>query len=170
MQPTEHDMKPRPDARVTVRGAVAGDVPAIREFLAGLAGGSNPPRSFTQASEPRVAAYWATPDDATDHCGLVATIADRIVGHAAYVRLYGPRAELAVDLADRLDRAEIGARLVAGLGRVARENGITRFVAVGPVTSGGITYLFVAHPEVADEASGWSVVEFPIELVAGEDS
>jgi hypothetical protein len=107
-----------------LRGVRAGDVPALKRFIAAL-----PRASFSHASERHVASYWADPDRPTDHSGLLAAELDgHLVGHAAYIRLYGPRAEAVLQLAERTDKPALAAAMIAALSELADANGIHRFV------------------------------------------
>lgn len=152
---------PHDDERIALRAVTTDDARALGEFLTGLQPDARQLRFFRQASQARIDSYWRAPDHAIDHYGLLAQAADgRIVGHAAYIRLYGSRAELALDIAEGIDRAALASRLVRRLAEIARENGIRRFVAAGPTSDTDIVELFVRRAKAADQIGGWSVVEF----------
>jgi len=125
-------------------------------------------RVFAQAGAKRIDEYWRAPQAPIDHFGLVAEEpSGRIVGHAAYIRLYGPRAELAIDLAEDVDRPALAAQLIARLGQVARANGILRFVATGPLSYSELPAVLFGGLGVTGGAPG-AVIEFAID--AGEAS
>jgi len=110
---------------IDVRAARAGDVPAISQFIAALPDA----HSFTHATARHVAAYWVAPEQPTDHSGVLAQDGEgRVIGHAAYIRLYGPRAELALHVPDAAAPTQLGATLVETLAELAHANGIRRFV------------------------------------------
>ena len=126
---------PRPvvlanDATVVVRQVGADDERAIAEFLATLQLTASAARFFTEAADVRRAAHAARTPDGVDYLGLLAIPADgRIVGHAAYIRLYGPCAEVAVALAEDHRQLGLATLLLARLAEVAEQHSIARFVA-----------------------------------------
>jgi len=112
------------EADFVLRDATGADARPLAEFLATLAPGSRPLGFFDQAGATRIDAYWASPGGSVDHFGVVAEDpTGQIVGHAAYIRLYGPRAELVLDLAQHVDRPALAKRLIERLSEVARAKG-----------------------------------------------
>lgn len=115
---------------VSVRPVRPNDEPALRAFLETLSPSTRRLRFFSGAANLRAAAPWSASADGEDHFGLLALDAtQRIVGHAAYVRMYGPRAEVAVEVADHLHHRGLGTRMVMWLAQVAERHGIRRFIA-----------------------------------------
>ncbi|MGD0198206.1 MAG: GNAT family N-acetyltransferase [Solirubrobacteraceae bacterium] len=162
MQQTTQDINHPSDDGITLRPTGVADAQAVGEFLVTLAPGARPLCFFSQSSESRIADYWAKPDDAVDHFGLVAVdAAGAVVAHGAYIRMYGPRAELALDIAEGVDRGALGSLLVGRLAEVARHNGIRSFVAVGPVSNTEVIALFSSGADVPEDRRSWSVIEFP---------
>lgn len=147
---------------VTVRPLREQDEPALRSFLADLCDRARYLRFFTGGAdltnEARLAAT-AGPDRfdllAHDEAGV-------LVGHALYVRLDDRRAEVAVEVADRLHDQGLGTILIERLASAAEEHGITRFVAeVLPQNRQMLDVFrngFDAHVALRD---GSDAVEFP---------
>lgn len=145
---------------LVLRDATAADARPLAEFLATLAPGSRPLGFFDQAGASRTDAYWSSPGCSVDHFGVIAEDArGRIVGHGAYIRLYGPRAELVLDLAHELDRPALALRLLERLSEGARANGIRRFIATGPIAHGDLATLFFGARQDGS-GSTRAVVEF----------
>jgi GNAT superfamily N-acetyltransferase len=114
---------------VTVRTVGEGDEAPLRVFLTDLCANSRRLRFFTGAADITQAARWAagTPVDrygllAHDETGL-------LVAHAAYVQLSQTRAEVAVEVADRLHDRGLGTVLLERLASAAEQHGVTQFVA-----------------------------------------
>ena len=119
----------RDGSLVTVRPVRADDEAALRIFLAGLCVEARRLRFFSAATDTVRAAHLAA-DTSTGHYGLVAhDESGMIVGHAVYVLLDPARAEVAVEVADRLHGCGLGTILIERLAIVAERRGITRFVA-----------------------------------------
>lgn len=119
----------RDGSRVTVRPATAADEPALRSFLVGLCPEARRLRFFSGAVDISSAAHLAATTDAR-HYGLVAHDEEGVlVGHATYVKLDETRAEVAVEVADRLHGRGLGTILIERLAIVAEQHGITHFVA-----------------------------------------
>ena len=114
---------------MTVRPVCAGDETALRNFLAGLCSEARRLRFFSVATDTARAAHSAA-DTSTGHYGLVAHDENgMIVGHALYAQLDPTRAEVAVEVADRLHGRGLGTILIERLATVAEQRGITHFVA-----------------------------------------
>ena len=119
----------RDGAHVSVRAATAQDEPALLEFLSGLCLEAKRLRFFTGAADMAYAAHLAAATG-PDRYGLIAhDEAGLIVGHATYVKLEDARAEVAVEVADKLHGRGLGTILIEQLAEVAEAHGITHFVA-----------------------------------------
>jgi len=113
-----------------VRAVSTADEQAIAEFLQTLSLRPSAARFFAEAADVRRAAQAAHTADGVDYLGLLAIPADgRIVGHAAYIRLYGPCAEVAVALAEDHRQLGLATLLLARLAEIAEQHSIARFVA-----------------------------------------
>lgn len=113
-----------------VRRVEPRDEAAIGDFLERFCFQSRGMRFFSAGANMRAAAHWAASVDATDHLGLIALDAgERVVGHAAYVRIDETRAEVAVEVADDMHHLGLGTMLLVELGRVAEAHGIEQFAA-----------------------------------------
>ncbi len=154
------------EADFVLRDATGADARPLAEFLATLAPGSRPLGFFDQAGATRIDAYWASPGGSVDHFGVVAEDpTGQIVGHAAYIRLYGPRAELVLDLAQHVDRPALAKRLIERLSEVARAKGIRRFITTGSIGHGDLTAIFFGGRTDAS-GSTRAVIEFATAGVA----
>lgn len=115
---------------VCIRPAQAHDEAAIRRLLEHLSPASRRLRLLSEGCDLRANARWAAHPDGTDHFGLVAVTADqRLLAHAAYARTYGPRAEVAVEVAGDLHNLGLATLLIARLARRAESHRIDRFSA-----------------------------------------
>lgn len=120
----------RDGRRVWVRRVEVSDGAVILGFLERLGLDSRRMRFFSAACDLRSAAHWSASVDVSDHVGLLAVDDEqRVLGHAAYVRLDGPGAEVAVEVADEMHHLGLGTVLLLGLGRIAETSGIDHFVA-----------------------------------------
>jgi acetate---CoA ligase (ADP-forming) len=105
------------------------DEPELWSFLSDLCLESQRLRFFTGAANIAAAAHLAAARDAK-HYGLLAhDEASALVGHALYVQLDETRAEVAVEVADRLHGRGLGTILIERLAAAAEERGIESFVA-----------------------------------------
>ncbi|HME04979.1 MAG TPA: GNAT family N-acetyltransferase [Solirubrobacteraceae bacterium] len=119
----------RDGSSVTIRTVIGTDEPALRSFLQGLSSNARRFRFFTGAADMVFAAHLGAAADA-EHCGLIAhDEAGFVVGHATYVGFDESRAEVAVEVADRLHGRGLGTILIERLAIIAEQRGITRFVA-----------------------------------------
>jgi ribosomal protein S18 acetylase RimI-like enzyme len=119
----------RDGSRVTVRAATSRDEPALRTFLSGLCPEARRLRFFSGAADMTLAAHLVASTDPT-HYGLVAH--DEIgvlVGHAIYAELDATRAEIAVEVADHLNRRGLGTILIQRLATTAERRNVTHFIA-----------------------------------------
>jgi L-amino acid N-acyltransferase YncA len=150
---------------LTLRPLTVADQSRVAAFVDGLPADSRPLRYFSSQRPERMAAFWSDPAQGTDRYGLVATTPDgEIVAHAAYARLYGPRAELSLALAPGADHVALANELIAELARVASENGIRSFLACGPGSSAYHVAPFVNGARRDRDVDGWAVIEFPTAL------
>jgi GNAT superfamily N-acetyltransferase len=119
----------RDGSLVGIRPVVAADEIALRLFLGELCPEALRMRFFSGAVDVIRAAQWATAP-AGNLCGLVAHDENgMILGHALYVQLAPERAEVAVEVADRLHGCGLGTILIERLAVIAEQRGITYFVA-----------------------------------------
>lgn len=123
------DARLRDGSTVRMRPAEAADERALRDFLHELCPNSLRYRFFTGAANVDSAAHWAATGEAGS-CGIVAIDdAGELVGHAAYVPIDGERAEVAVEVADRLHGLGLGTIMIERLAEQAQRRGVARFVA-----------------------------------------
>jgi L-amino acid N-acyltransferase YncA len=120
---------------VTLRPACAADEAALYLFLSGLCLEARRLRFFSGAPNLDYAAHLAAATG-DDRYGLIACDeTGAIVGHATYIRLADStptapaRAEVAVEVADRLHGQGLGTILIERLAVIAEQHGITHFVA-----------------------------------------
>jgi L-amino acid N-acyltransferase YncA len=112
-----------------VRDAESSDEPAIAEFLAGLCLEARRLRFFTGGVDVATMAH-AVAATGSDRRGLVALDdSGAVVGHALYIALDRRRAEVAVEVADRLHGDGLGTILIERLAELAQRHGIATFVA-----------------------------------------
>jgi len=157
----EH-LRLRDGSTVEIRRAVASDEPELRSFFGDLCLEARHLRFFSAAIDLDSAAHWAS-EVGEDRCGLL--VHDErglLVGHACFVKIDSVRAEVAVEVADRLHGDGLGTMLIERLAAIAEAQGVTQFIAeVMPqnramleVFCGG----FDAHVRLRD---GTDTVEFP---------
>ncbi len=119
----------RDGSTVTLRPVGAGDEAALLRFLHELCASSRRLRFFTGAADLRSAAHWAA-DVEPGGFGLIASDPEgRLLGHAAYARLGDGRAEVAVEVADRMQGLGLGTILIERLAKEAERRGVSAFVA-----------------------------------------
>lgn len=119
----------RDGSTVEIRPLDADDETSLRAFLGGLCAEARRLRFFSGAVDVGTAAHHSV-DTATGRFGLVACDeSGAIVGHAIYAPLEPERAEVAVEVADRLHGQGLGTVLVERLAIVAERRGIAYFVA-----------------------------------------
>ncbi|MHB8233161.1 MAG: GNAT family N-acetyltransferase [Solirubrobacteraceae bacterium] len=114
---------------VTIRQTAATDETDLRVFLGGLCLTARRFRFFTAGVDLDTAAHWAAA--ASDgRLGLVAHDEQgALIGHAVFIRLDDDRAEVAVEVADRLQGDGLGTILIERLAAIAETQGISQFVA-----------------------------------------
>ncbi len=119
----------RDGSPVTIRPVRDEDEGSLRVFLGGLCEEARRLRFFSGVVDTAKAAASAAETD-VDRCGLVAhDETGMIVGHALYIVLEPSRAEVAVEVADRLHGRGLGTILIERLAVIAEQRGITHFVA-----------------------------------------
>jgi len=127
----EADVALRDGSTVHVRPARGEDREALLEFLRELSVESRRLRFFSPGVNLSTAAAWASAVDYDDRYGLIATGGKHhaIVGHAAYERVDGDRAEVAFEVADEYQGRGLGTILLAHLAEAAQEHGVELFEA-----------------------------------------
>jgi len=115
---------------VQVRSVHVDDRASILAFLTQLSAPAQRMRFFTAAADLTTAASWAAGADGRNHLGLLALDeSGQIIGHAACCRVYGHRAEVAVEISDRARHQGLATLLIAELARRAQALGIRAFIA-----------------------------------------
>ena len=115
--------------RVTVRAVTPADEPALADFLASLCLEARRMRFFSGGVDVATMARYAAAGG-PERAGLLALDQSAsVVGHAFYVELAPGRAEVAVEVADRLHGHGLGTILIERLAQLAERRGITRFSA-----------------------------------------
>jgi acetate---CoA ligase (ADP-forming) len=120
----------RDHSEIIVRHVTPTDEQALLVLMQRLSPESRRLRFFSPACDIEAAARRAASADGIDHLGLVA-IGSRgeIVGHAACIRMYGPRAEVAVEIDESCRHQGLATLLITRLAREAEEKNIRHFVA-----------------------------------------
>ncbi len=121
--------KLRDGSTVRMRPARAADEQALSDFLRQLCPRSLRYRFFTGAANVDSAAHWAAAGEEGSYGIVALDEAGEIVGHAAYVPIDGARAEVAVEVADRLHGLGLGTTMIERLAEQAQRRGVSRFVA-----------------------------------------
>jgi acetyltransferase len=140
----------RPD-RVRIRPIEAGDDIELARFYSRLSEDSRRLRFFavTRGLSPTQSAGFCSPDHGHRE-GFVATLADgpsdvtRIVGHVCLEPAGTRRAEVAIAVADELQRAGIGRRLMAAAVGWARHAGVDTLTATMLASNPGIHRLLAS--------------------------
>jgi len=141
---------PPPDG-VRIRPIEAGDDVELARFYARLSEDSRRLRFFavTRGLSPAQSAGFCAPDHGHRE-GFVATLADgpsdvtRIVGHVCLEPAGAGRAEVAIAVADELQRAGIGRRLMAAALVWARRAGVDTLTATMLASNPGIHRLLAS--------------------------
>lgn len=117
-------------SRVRIRAAGRDDAPGLLEFMHALRPASELLRVLPRGAELEHVAQRVVSADTVDRISLVA-LEDRgeIVGFASCERLYGPRAEVTVEIDERRRRLGLSAILLRQLRREAVRVGITHLIA-----------------------------------------
>jgi L-amino acid N-acyltransferase YncA len=126
----DHGVTLRDGSEIEIRHVTPDDQPALLAFMQELSPESRRLRFFTPACDLLEAARWAASADGVDHIGLVALDPDdQILAHAACVRMYGPRAEVAVEVDETHRDQGLATILITRLAREAEQKQIRYFVA-----------------------------------------
>lgn len=128
--PTCGTARLRNGAAIRVRHVTPHDEPCLLQFMEQLTPEFRRMRFFSAAYDLRAAARRAASADGTDHIGIVATD-DRghMLGHAACARMYGARAEVAIEVDETHRHQGLATILIATLAREAEQKQIRHFVA-----------------------------------------
>jgi L-amino acid N-acyltransferase YncA len=120
----------RDGSAIRIRHVTPEDEPALLAFMQRLSPESRRLRFFSPATNLDEAARWAAGADGTDHIGVVALDPrEQILAHAACVRMYGPRAEVAVEVDETHRHQGLATILITRLAREAEQQQIRHFVA-----------------------------------------
>ncbi len=124
------DVALRDGSTLRVRPVVLDDAPAMRQFFQALSLESLALRFFGAPSVEWIT-KWATEIDYANRHALVATTGPEqaIVGHGAYIRIDGERAEVAFVVADEWQGHGIATIMLGQLAAAAQEHGIAVFTA-----------------------------------------
>jgi acetate---CoA ligase (ADP-forming) len=127
--PSPELVRLRDGSQVTLRRARDSDEPALRALLAGLSPEARRLRFFSGAVDVAGAAH-LTGATGSGRYGLVAHDEGGVlIAHAFVVALDEHRAEVAVEVAERLHGRGLGTILIERLAAEAERHGITRLVA-----------------------------------------
>jgi hypothetical protein len=130
MAAAEKPTRLRDGTEVGIRHVTRSDEAALLEFMQRLSPESRRLRFFSPAYDLESAARWAASADGIDHLGLVAVDAQgQILGHVACVRMYGARAEVAVEIDESCRHRGLATLLITRIAREAEEKQIRSFVA-----------------------------------------
>jgi L-amino acid N-acyltransferase YncA len=148
---------------VSIRHVMPGDGPALATLMERLSARSRRMRFFTGAANIEHAADWAASADGHNHLGLVAIDpAGEVVGHAAACRLYGPRAEIGIEIDETHRHLGLATLLIAQLAREAERAGISTFLAtVLPDNHDMLAVLHDAFNATGHTDRGQVDIEFP---------
>jgi len=109
----------RDGSTAEIRRAVTDDEPELCSFLGDLSLQARQLRFFSAAVDLDSAAHWAS-EIGEDRCGLLAHDAQGLlVGHASFIQIDSARAEVAVEVADRLRGDGLGTMLIERLAAIA---------------------------------------------------
>jgi GNAT superfamily N-acetyltransferase len=119
----------RDGSSVTIRRCRSEDESALSEFLNGLCLDARRLRFFTGGVDVARSAR-SSVASAADRLGLIAfDERGQLVGHVLCIELGDRRAEMAVEVADRLHGQGLGTILIERLAEIAERHGVTTFVA-----------------------------------------
>jgi acetyl coenzyme A synthetase (ADP forming)-like protein len=125
------DVALRDGSTARVRPVRSDDHDALRHFFEELSLDSRSLRFFGAGINLEWAARWAADVDYLNSYGVVVTTGaeERLIGHAAYVRIDDESAEVAFEIADSYQGKGLGTILLAHLAEAADEADIPIFVA-----------------------------------------
>ena len=162
-RPQNQTAELRDGSTVSFAAPTPEDSDALLGFLRSLSLESRRLRFFSPACDLEAAADFAARADGTEHIGLIALDTDgRIVGHAACVRLYGARGEVAVEVAEDHRHLGLASLLLRRLAHEAANQGIRTLIA--EVLADNHDMLAVFHDEFQAKgcfAGGEIDLEFP---------
>jgi GNAT superfamily N-acetyltransferase len=120
----------RDGSEILIRQVSSTDADALLTFMRSLSPESRQLRFFTAASDVERAARWAATADGVQHIGFVALdTEERILAHAVCVRLYGSRAEVAVEVDEDHRNLGLATLLLRRVAREAEHQGVRRLIA-----------------------------------------
>jgi acetyl coenzyme A synthetase (ADP forming)-like protein len=156
----------RDGSTVHVRPVRADDREALLRFLQQLSDRSRWMRFFSGAPNLERSATLAADVDYRDRFGLVAIVGDEIVGHCAYERFEGDRAEVAFTVADAYQGRGLGTILLGQLAEAASGNGVDVFVAEVMASNHRMIEVFrdSGFPLTTSVQPGSITIEFPTSL------
>ena len=125
----EADVALRDGSTVHVRPVRGDDEKQLLSFIQGLSLDTVAFRFFSGAIDPPKVAHWMVDTDYRDRFGLLATVgpSHEIVGHVSYVRTDRDRAEVGLEIADRMQGHGLGTIMLGHLAEIAHDNGIALF-------------------------------------------
>jgi len=153
----------RDGSEVHIRHVARDDRQALLVFMQRLSLESRRLRFFSPAYDLESAAIWAASADGIDHLGLVALgSSGEVLGHAACVRMYGPRAEVAVEIDESCRKQGLATLLLGRLAREAERKQIRSFVAeVLPENHAMLAVFYDGFDASSHSADGEVDIEFP---------
>ena len=162
----EADVALRDGSTVRIRPIKPDDRDAVRTFFDGLSARSQWLRFFSGSTNLDRVADWAVEVDYRDRYGLIAMVGGNVVGHGAYARDNGERAEVAFAIADGMQGRGLGTILLGHLAEMAEANGITTFEADVLPENHEMVDVFrtSGFPVVLSSRPGLIHVEFPASL------
>jgi L-amino acid N-acyltransferase YncA len=146
-----------------VRDVRPSDQRGLLRFLETVWSESRRLRSLSGSGDLPAVAAWAAAADGDEHIGVVALDASgTMIGHASACRIYGSRAEVAVEIDAAHRHLGLATTLVAELARRAERHGISTFVAEVPPESRDMLDVFHDRCEPGERpAVGEGDIEFP---------
>ncbi|HTX46495.1 MAG TPA: GNAT family N-acetyltransferase [Solirubrobacteraceae bacterium] len=163
------DVALRDGSTIHVRPVRPDDRDGIEALLRSMSNESLYLRCFGSVN-PRWLADWSVDVDYAGRYGVVATtgLEQEIVAHGAYVRFEETRAEVAFEVADRMQGHGIATLLLAHLAGIAARNGIFTFTAEVLPSNHKMLEVFrtSGFPTTMRAIRGVTEVEFPTELSA----
>ncbi len=126
VDPTAVDVALRDGSTVHVRPVRESDQEALRALLGRLSPESRWLRFFSAGANLDAMARWGATRAKGRGYGVVATVGERIVGHAAYVRMGSDRAEVAFEVDEDHQGLGIATVLLAHLAEGAKRRGSRR--------------------------------------------
>lgn len=125
----EADVVLRDGSTAHIRPVRPDDLDEVRAFLGGLSRESRALRFFSASVDLDREARRSVEVDYVDRYGLIATVEERIVGHAAWLRIDGGRAEIGQAISDDYQGKGLGTIMLAHLAETAGEHDVEVFTA-----------------------------------------